>query len=119
MILYFLTPIRPKGLAVVFQTFSPCFSLQFFGHFPSIFDDGVQALRAESDAFEKFSPFFISRSEEDFLDYEEGGLRLEAVAFSAQTAPKIAGGGPPPLPTGGIVVQAAALTPSLLYFLPP
>ena len=67
---------------------------------------------------EKFSPFFISRSEEDFLDYEEGGLRLEAVAFSAQTAPKIAGGGPPPLPTGGIVAQAG-LTPSLLFFLPP
>ena len=74
-----------------------------------------------------FLLFFISRSEEDFLDYEEGGLRLEAVAFSAQTATKIASGGPPPLPTGGIVVQAAAaLTPfllihnnKLLYFLPP
>ena len=58
--------------------------------------------------------FFISRSEEDFLDYEDGGLRLEAVAFSAQTAPKITGGGPPPLPTGGIDVQAA-LTPSAHY----
>ena len=67
---------------------------------------------------EKFCLFFISRSdEEDYLDYEEGGLRLEAVAFSAQTAPKIAGGGPPPFPTGGIVVQAAALTPFLLIII--
>ena len=48
---------------------------------------------------------------------EELDSRLLHSDFSAQTAPKIAGGSPPPLPTGGIVVQAV-LTPSLLFFLP-